>query len=144
MRRRRSQSGQALIEFAMIFTLLMMLILGVIDFSLLTEQAMVIDEAAFAAAEYGAASGNSSNFAGMQTVATNSARGIVGFVATASTWCACSPGGAAVSCTSTCTSYGKPIEYVQVITSATASLLFGFTGIPLTVPLRGVCILRVQ
>ena len=122
----------------------MLLLMGVIDFGLATQQAMVVSEAAYAGAQYGAIAGNSTNFAGMQTIATNSAKGISGFTVTASEWCACSPGGASVSCSSTCSSYGAPVAYVQVITKATASLLFRFTGIPLTVPLQGVCVLRVQ
>ena len=144
MKRAKSQRGSALIEFALLFTVLMILLLGVIDFALVTQKAMVVSEAAYAAAQYGAISGNSTNYTGMQTIATNSAKGVSGFAATASTWCTCSPGGAAVSCGSTCSSYGTPIEYVQVVATATASLLFKFTGIPLSVPLRGVCILRVQ
>ena len=144
MRRRNSQRGSALIELGLLFTLIMLLILGVIDFALVTQQAMVVGEAAFAGAQYGALSGNSMNLTQMQTIAIRSATGISGFTATASVWCACSAGGASVSCSSTCTSYGTPVHYVQVITTATASMLFRFTGIPLTVPLRGACLLRVQ
>jgi Flp pilus assembly protein TadG len=144
MTRRKSQKGSALIELGLIFTVLMMLMLGVIDFAMVTQQAMVVGEAAYAGAEYGATSGNSTNYAGMQAVATKSATGISGFTATASKWCACSPGGTSVSCASTCVTYGTPVAYVQVITTATASLLFRYMGIPLTVPLRGVCVLRVQ
>jgi len=124
--------------------MLMMLLVGVIDFALVTQQAMVVSEAAYAGAQYGAMTGNSSNFAQMQTIATNSAKGIAGFTATASKWCACSPGGTSVSCASSCGAYGTPVAYVQVITTATATMLFRFTGVPLTVPLRGVCVLRVQ
>jgi Flp pilus assembly protein TadG len=144
MRRRKSQKGSALIELGLVFTLLMMLMLGVIDFALVTQQAMVVNEAALAGAQYGAISGNSTNYTTMQNIATKSATGISGFSATASKWCACSAGGTSVSCASTCTTYGTPVAYVQVITTATATLLFRFTGIPLTVPLRGVCVLRVQ
>ncbi len=131
-------------ELALIFLFLMLLLLGMIDFGLATQQAMVVNEAAYAGAEYGAMSGNSSDFTGMQTIATNSAKGVSGFTASASKWCACSPGGASVSCASSCGSYGTPVAYVQVITTATASMLFKYSGIPLTVPLRGVCVLRVQ
>ena len=144
VRRRTSQRGSALVELALLFSLLLLLLLGVIDFALVTQQAMVVSEAAYAGAQYGAISGNSTNYAQMQTIATNSAKGISGFSATASQWCACSPGGTAVVCTTTCSGYGAPVAYVQVITTATASLLFRYTGIPLTVPLRGVCVLRVQ
>jgi len=142
--RRTSQAGSALIELALLFTVIMLLLLGVIDFALVIHQSMVVSEAAYAGAQYGAYSGNAANTAMMKTIATNSATGIAGFSATATTWCACSAGGASVSCSSTCTSYGTPVMYVQVVTTATASLLFQYTGIPLSVPLTGTCILRVQ
>jgi Flp pilus assembly protein TadG len=144
MKRGKSQSGSALIEFALLFTILMLLLLGVIDFVLATQQAMVVSEAAYAGAQYGAFSGNSTNYTTMQNIATKSATGIAGFAVSASKWCACSPGGASVSCASSCPSYGNPVAYVQVIATATAPLLFKYGGIPLSVPLRGVCILRVQ
>jgi Flp pilus assembly protein TadG len=144
MSRAKTQRGSAVVELSLLFGVLLLLLLGVIDFALATQQAMVVSEAAYAGAQYGAISGNSSNFATMQTIATNSAKGISGFSATASKWCACSPGGATVSCASTCSSYGTPVAYVQVITTATATVLFKYTGIPISIPLRGVCVLRVQ
>jgi Flp pilus assembly protein TadG len=144
MSRAMTQRGSAIIELGLLFTLILMLLLGVIDFALVTQQAMVVSEAAYAGAQYGAISGNSANTAMMQTIAIHSAAGISGFAATATKWCACSAGGTAVSCSSTCPSYGTPIAYVQVATTATAAMLFRYTGIPLTVPLRGICILRVQ
>src|SRR5450432_1468371 len=97
MKRRKSQRGSALIELGLLFSLLMLLLLGVIDFGLVIQQAMVVNEAAYAGAQYGAMSGNSTNYATMQTIATNSAKGISGFTATATKWCACSAGGASVS-----------------------------------------------
>ncbi len=141
----KSQRGTGLIELALLFTTIMLLLLGVVDFALAIQAQMVVSEAACAGADYGAYQGSSPNTATMQTVAANSAGGISGFSAVATKWCACSSGGSAVSCTSTCgaSTYG-PIVYVQVVTSATASLLFKYTGIPLTVPLSGVCILRVK
>ncbi len=143
-KRRKPQRGSALIELGLVFTMIMLLFLGVIDFSLVTQQAMVVNEAAYAGAEYGAMSGNSTNYATMQSIAAQSATGISGFSATATKWCACSPGGASVACTANCGAYGTPVAYVQVVTSATAPLLFKWIGIPLSVPIKGVCILRVQ
>jgi Flp pilus assembly protein TadG len=140
----RSERGSAFVELALLFSVMMLLFAGVIDFALLIQQAMVISEAAYAGAEYGAQSGNSSNFSGMQTIAINSARGVSGLTATATKWCSCSAGGTAVSCSYVCPSYGTPIAYVQVVTAATPTVLMKFTGVPLTVPLTGICVLRVQ
>ena len=126
MRPTKNQRGSALIELSLLFTILMLLFMGILDFSLVIQEAMVVNEAAYAAAQYGAVSGNSSNFSTMQTIATNSAKGVTGFSVTATKWCACSPGGTAVLCTSSCPSYGTPIGYVQVSTSATAAILFKY------------------
>jgi Flp pilus assembly protein TadG len=144
MRRLKSRRGSAIIELSLLFTVILLLLLGTVDFAFVIQEAMTVSEAAYAGAQYGAISGNATNFTQMQTIATNAAKNVSGFSVTASEWCACSPGGTAVSCASTCTTYGVPIAYVQVSTSATASLLFKFTGLPLTVPLHGLCILRVQ
>jgi Flp pilus assembly protein TadG len=144
MRARASRKGSALIELALLFSVIMLLLLGVIDFGLVIQQSIVVNEAAYAAALYGSISSNSTSFTQMQTIATNSARGISGFAAAATKWCACSAGGTSVSCSSTCSSIGAPVAYVQVSTTATASLFLNMPLSPLTVPLRGICILRVQ
>lgn len=138
------ERGSVLIEFSLTMSLLMLLVIGVVDFALVIQKAMVVNEAAYAAAQWGAAPYNSWNVTEMQTVAQNSATGVAGFSAVASKWCACSPGGSAVACTSTCSSNTAPVAYVQVATSATAPVLFRYSVLPLSVPLSGLCVMRVQ
>jgi Flp pilus assembly protein TadG len=139
-----SECGSGLIEFTLLMMLLMLSALGVFDFGMAIEQGIVISAAAHDGAEYGAAEGNANNTTGMQTAALNAAKAIIGFSATATTWCTCTAGGATVSCTSTCSTYYIPIQYVQVKTSATVPVLIKFPGLPDTIPLTGSATLRAR
>jgi hypothetical protein len=56
----------------------------------------------------------------------------------------CTPGGAVVTSSTTCTGYGTPIEYVQVQTSATVPALLVYVGIASTLSLKGSASFRVQ
>jgi Flp pilus assembly protein TadG len=144
MIRQIRERGSAIIEFALLIMVLMLLFLGVVDFSMAITKAVVISGAAEAGARYGASEGNSNNTAAMAGAATSSAGTVSGMTATASTWCVCSVGGAVVSCAITCNLYDLPIQYVEVQTSATIPLLFHFAGIPLNIQMNGLAILRAR
>jgi Flp pilus assembly protein TadG len=150
------ERGSVLIEFCLLINVFLLMAMGVCDFAIAIEQGMVITAAARAGAEYGAAEGNFNDLAGMQTAATNSAKTVASMTATATSWCTCTAGGVAVSCSSTCSAYSptypaiqlqnidQPIHYVQVHTAATMPILFRWVNIPLTVPLAGNSIVRSQ
>jgi Flp pilus assembly protein TadG len=150
------EGGAALIEFCLLINVFLLMAMGVCDFAIVIEQGMVVTAAARAGAEYGASEGNFNDLAGMQTAAANSAKTIASMTATATSWCACTAGGIAVSCASTCSAYSptyptiqiqnidQPIHYVQVHTAASMPVLFGWVSIPLTVPLAGNSIVRSQ
>ena len=141
---RAPERGSGLIEFTLLIMVLLLLILGVFDFGMAVEQGIVVSAAAHDGAEFGAAEGNANNTAGMQTAALNAAQGISGLSAIASTWCTCTAGGITVSCTSLCSTYYAPIQYVQVTTSATVPVLLRFAGLPSTIPLSGISTLRAR
>ena len=124
------ESGSALIEFSLMLPVLVFLFVGIADYGLEMEQAMQIMEAATAGASYGAINGNQKDLVGMQNAAKNSATGVHGFSVTASDVFTCTPGGTAVTSSTTCTGYGTPIEYVKVATSATVPTLLTFPGMP--------------
>jgi len=142
--REKAESGSSLIEFSLLITVLVLLLLGVVDFSLAIRQAMTVSGAAQAGARYGAAEGNANNTAAMAAAALSAANGVSGMTATANTWCTCSEGGTIVSCSSICNTYDLPFQYVQVQTSATIGLLFRFSGIPLNITLSGTATLRAK
>ena len=139
-----SEGGTALIEFLLVFPLLLLLFFGILDFGRAYNAYICLTDAALAGAEYGASSGQSTNYSGMDTAATNDAAGLSGFSVTASKYCACSPGGASASCTTICAGYGTPVGYVMVTASATVPLLFRYTTVSATYSIKSTAILRVQ
>ena len=141
---RRSQTGSVTVEFVVIFPILLLLFFGVIDFGWTYNSYMRLTSASLAGAQYGSVSGNSTDLSGMQTAATNAADGLVGFSVAASKYCACSPGGASVSCSASCTGYGTPVAYVMVAASASAPSLFKYGTLGMIYPLKSTVILRVQ
>ena len=143
---RRFQRGGVLVEFSLLILVLMLLTLGAFDFGLALEQGIVVSSAAHAGAVYGASEGNANGIAGMQTAALNAAKSLgSSMTATATTWCTCVAGSSTtVSCSSLCSTYNPPMQYVQVQTSITVPVLFHFSGLPLTIPLSGNSILRAR
>ena len=130
MKLRRDEGGSALVEFGLLLPLLTLLFVGIVDYALEIQQAMEIAEAAGAGAAFGAVPANVKDLAGMRAAATSAAADVNGFSVTASNLFTCSPGGAAVSSSATCSGYGTPIEYVEVQTSATVPVFLAFPGMP--------------
>jgi Flp pilus assembly protein TadG len=141
---RSTQRGSALVEATLFMPLLLLVFLGIADYGRVFKQAIIVANAAFAGAEFGQRTGQWSNTTGMVTAAKSDANALPTFAATASNYCTCSPGGTHVTCTSTCTGYGTPIQYVQVTASATFKTIVNYPLLPHTVPLSVTSILRVQ
>src|SRR5690349_2393404 len=114
----RRRTGSAMIEFALLAPLLLLLLAGVLDYSMALRTAMAVSDAARAGAHYGSLSvANSNDIAGMQAAALDSAPNVTGMTATAARSCKCS-NGSAVSCTGSCGG-GSMRIYVEVTTQAT-------------------------
>jgi Flp pilus assembly protein TadG len=134
--------GSALVDFAVLLPVLVLIFIGVVDYTLFLQQEMQVTEAAAAGATYGAIPGNQKDFTGMQTAARNAAPGISGFAVTAVDIFTCTPGGTAVTSATICAGYGTPIEYVQVQTSATSPPLLSYAGMS-SLNLKGSATVRV-
>ncbi len=142
----KQEAGAALLEFSLIVPIVALMFLAVVDFGIAISQAMTVEDAARAGAEYGTIAGKATDYTGMTNAAINAANGLVGFSVvspTPETWCSCTPGGSVVSCSSTC-SGANPVEYVQVQTAATVQVLAGYPGIPSSFALTGLAVMRVQ
>jgi Flp pilus assembly protein TadG len=139
----RSERGVATVEFALFLPILAFLFIGIVDYALEIQETLQIQEAASAGAAYGVIPGNQENFTGMQTAAANAAPGVSGFSATATNIFTCSPGGATVTSSTSCSGYGTPIKYVVVSTSATVPALLTYPGIPSSLTLHGSATFRV-
>jgi Flp pilus assembly protein TadG len=143
----KNRRGGAMIELAMIMTLLSIVVLGSIDFGRIAYHAMALTNAARAGALHGAQPGKNTDFAGMQAAASNSAAGDIGVITTGATRsCECQVGAAAptvmASCTSACA--GTVRMRVRVTASKAFNLIVRFPGLPTNVTVTRIAILRAQ
>ncbi len=138
-----SDSGNALVEFALILPIFVFIVLGLVNYSLRIQSAMQLAEAANAGAAFGAIPGNLANVTGMQNAARAAAPGITGLTAVASQIWTCTPGGTQVASSSTCSGYGTPIQYVDVTTSASVPALFSWPGLSSALTLSQTVYIRV-
>jgi Flp pilus assembly protein TadG len=139
----RSESGQALVEFAVYLPIFLLIVMGITDLGLNMAQTIMVQEAATEGANYGSAPGNQLDDSGMVGWTQQAAAGVtLSATPVAATFFTCSPGGTHVSSSSTCPNGGGPMEYVQVTTTSTFSPFFGIRGIlPRTI--TGSAIYRV-
>ena len=143
-RRKETQSGSALVEFALAATMLVMLAVGSISFGLAVQTGIIVADAANAGALAGA---NSTYWAtdtnDVHTVTVEAGLNTQNFTSTVSYFCACTAGGAVVDCTSACGS-DQPLYYVKVTASSTLNNFFHYAGLPSTFSLQGATIMPVQ
>jgi Flp pilus assembly protein TadG len=135
-----AEDGAALIEFACVLPLFVLLLVGVVDYSLQIQQRMHVTEAAAIGAAYGSVAGNEQNTAGMRNAAMTE---LPGLTVVAYAFWTCSVGGAHVSSGSACADGTLPMQWVEVETSATASPLLTFPGIAAQQELHGIAVRRV-
>ncbi len=142
-----SEKGSSLIEMALILPLMLLIVFSLVDYALFIQKAIVLQDAASAAAQYGTIPGNAGNTSTMIALAnydvTGSVNGASGFTANATNFYTCSPGGAHVSATTSCPT-GAPYHYVQVTTSLTANSLLPYPGTPFTQTINGSATYRVE
>jgi Flp pilus assembly protein TadG len=148
-----SDSGQTLLEVALLTPLMVALLFGAIEFGRYAYISILIGNAARAGAAFGAESlPNSANAAGIETAADNDFRdngqSTSSLTVNSSVSCGCDSGGAVVSeaCTGggagTCGS-GHWVVTVSVTASGTFDSLFRFPGIPKSISVSRICAMRV-
>ena len=144
VRRKKTQSGSALVEFALSATLLVMLGVAAVSFGLAVQQSIVVADASNAGAQVGANGTFWIGYiGGMQDVATEAGKGVSNLSVSASNFCECTAGGSVVSCSSACGT-DQPLYYVKVTTKATVANFFSYLGLPSTFTLQSQTILPVQ
>lgn len=136
------ESGQSLVETALVFPILISMLVGAADLAQVGYYSIQVENAARAATEYGCQNGfTAQDSTGMQTTATNEAAGI-SVTATPSSSCICSDGTA-----STCLNTDCPNSHIEqtltVSTSATVTPLIHLPLLPSTYTVRGQSIQRV-
>jgi len=138
----RDARGQTLIEVALVFPVLVLLLFGAAEYGRLAYIGVEVTNAAHAAAVYGSQNrGTASDNTGMTTAATNDGANLSSLSVTPQHLCA----NTYSDTPTTCSTSGIPaIEYVQVNTQVTVSSLFtGYTH-GKTYTLHGQAIERVR
>jgi len=134
------ESGQALVELAISLSLLLLLMLGAVEFAQIAYAAIEVSNAANAGSSYGSSScGYAGDTTGISAAAASDATlsGLKSFTTTSSLSCKCSDG-TAISCTDNTTcSNSHVIATVTVNTSATFNPVIHIPGLPNTITLNG-------
>lgn len=131
MARRGGDTGQALVELALMMVVLVPLLVGAAELGRVAYAAIEVSNAAKAAVQYGAQNhATAADTAGMLTAAQNDAFNLTGLTLTATTACICSNGTASTCLNTDCsTSQIEPILTVK--TQATFNPLFQVPGLSL-------------
>ena len=146
---RHAEAGQALVEFALLAPVLVLIFLGTVVFGQLCYCVIEASSAARAAAEYGSQSPvTAADNAGMLQAAQQDAPELSNLTVTSSTdicQCSTAPGTNYTSCASTYTSActGRLLVFVQVNTTAQYTPMVSFPGQPSSITVRGQAIMPV-
>jgi Flp pilus assembly protein TadG len=140
---KRSESGLALVEFAMLVPLLSLLLIGIVELGRFTYYSILVGNAAHAGVQYGAQSlVAADDSAGMQTAALNDGQRVSGLTAVASHFCQCADGSSS-TCKSTDCSSTHRLTYVQVTAAGTLAPLFRYPGLPTSYNLSKTAVMLV-
>ena len=135
-----ADAGQALVETALIFPMLVALLIGAAEFARVAYAAIEVANAARAGVQYGAQSGsNASDSTGIATAASKDAANVTGLVTTSSIACICSDGTASTCANTDCAS-SHTEEILTVNTQATIDPLIHVPGLPRTYTIKGKAI----
>jgi hypothetical protein len=141
--------GGALVELAVVLSVLALLLVGVADFGRIAYSAMAVTGSARAGAMFGAQNGQMTNFSGMRAAAESAATDIGAVVDSATRSCECETGGSTTVMTN-CNPPGTPlcagvVRYrVRMMVKKDFALLRSFPLLPATVQIRRVAIMRAQ
>lgn len=144
-RRRHHESGQALIELALVLPIFVLLLIGATEIARLAYASIEVANAARAGIQYGAQNHSTAvDIYGMEQAALQDASNVTTITAGASSFCICS-NGTSISCAAALTSCTERIlNYVQVNTSAVVDPLFYVPGLPKTYTLQAHAVMRVE
>ncbi len=141
----RAAAGVATVEMAFLTPLLLLMVLGICDFGRVYYTAITLAHAARAGAAYGSQSNASaSDIAGMEQAAREEAQDLDGISVTAERFCECPDAGTVDCVTGICVAGVAPELYVKVTASKTFKTLVSYPGIPDTLQMSRVAIVRAQ
>jgi len=133
----RSERGTAFVEFAVVAPFLVLLLVGLVDFSRYMYDGLLAANAARAAVQYGAQNTiTAADSTGIINAASTDSGGLAGLSATPNIFCEAN--GVATSC-----STAGAVYYVQVVTSGTFTPLVKYPGLPANVTVSARAVMRV-
>ena len=137
----RHEQGSSLIELALVLPVLLLMLVGSIDFGRAFYAAIEVSSAAHAGACYGLQ--QPSDTSGMQAAAVLDAPDVTNLKASAISGCECSDGtSASTNCATTPSCSVNIVSFVQVTTTATYTPILNYPGLPTTINLQGITRLR--
>lgn len=152
----QSQSGQSLVELALLAPLLLLLLLGVVEMGRYAYLSIILGNAAESGALYGAQSlADSADTTGIQNAAQNDfsdGQSLAGLTVTSSPTCGCDSGGTTTSAgcnqpanptPGTCAT-GHWVVMVNVTATATFNSLTKYPGIPHSLTVTRTVSMRVK
>jgi Flp pilus assembly protein TadG len=140
----RSEAASGIVEFAIIVPVMIALMIGAVDFARVFYEANVVSQAVRSGVQYGARTGKSTDFNGMQTATSDAASDLSGVTATATCFSECSSSvGTPRACNFTCPNGTRKLTYVKVVGNYTFRMIFGFPVIPSTIPISRTAIMQV-
>jgi Flp pilus assembly protein TadG len=153
-RRFASESGQSLVELALLVPVLLLLVLGIVEMGRYTYLSILLGNAAESGALYGAQSlAQSADTTGIQNAAQadfQNGQSLPGLTVTSTNACGCDSGGTTTSaaCGGTITAgtcaVGHWVVTVQVTATGNFSSLFRYPGIPASLTVSRTATLRVK
>ncbi len=144
-----AQDGVALVEFAVVAPLLMVLMLGLVEVGRYAYFGIVVANAARVGVQYGAQNGSTAlDGSGISAaVRADSANGVANLQTASTDSCQCWNGSSytSTSCSPTpkC-SNGHPVEFVTVTTDGTARPLFNYPLLPGSITIKATATRRVS
>ena len=138
----RRQAGSAMIEMALAFPLLVLLLAGTADFGRVFYTYVTLANAARTGAQYGSAGApRTADTDGIRQAALNDAQDLSGVTITSAKTCQCS-NGSTVDCASTSCS---PLRYYVTVTATkTFQTVIPYPGIPSSTAVTAVAKMRAQ
>ena len=140
----KSESGQAIIEMAVLLPVAIGLLVGVAEIGRYANESILVSHAARAGVQYAAQNRvAASSDAQIIQAAKNDAPSLTTMTVTPSHFCTCADGTSS-SCTGTDCSGSRIIEYVKVKTQVDMPSLLSYPGFPRTFAVKGEKVMRVS
>ena len=141
------QSGQSLVELALVLPILLLLLVGIIEIGRFSYYSILVSNAARAGAQYGAQNLIAAADAnGMETAAKNDGENVGPLNVTAIRTCGCTGTAATLggACPApACALPDHALVYVEVTATGTFNSLFNYPGLPAAIALSSTEKMRV-